>query len=155
MYHTRFAITFDKLSKKYRRGDVRRIPGGYALPTSNSIDSNRSTPPAVHVIRIPPAALRSLGRNPLSAGARGTHRSMRYNNNIYVRKLHRWPNIKWGGIWYFGIPSPNTTVVSVLWPPSIVLWRSLVPPYTLVVRLEAFTGTLATYLWENGRFTVS
>jgi hypothetical protein len=32
---------------------------------------------------------------------------------------------KWGGIWYFDIPSPNTTVFSVLWPPSIALWGSL------------------------------
>jgi hypothetical protein len=31
----------------------------------------------------------------------------------------------------------------VLWPPtsSIALWGSLVPPYTLMARLEAFTGT--------------
>jgi hypothetical protein len=42
-----------------------------------------------------------------------------------------------GGIWYFDITSPNNTVFSVLWPPSIALWGSLVPPYTLVVRLEA------------------
>jgi hypothetical protein len=44
-----------------------------------------------------------------------------------------------GGVfaWYFDIPSPNTTVFSVLWPPSIALWGSLVPPYTLVVRLKA------------------
>ena len=48
-----------------------------------------------------------------------------------------------GGIWYFDIPSPNTTVFSlhVLWPPSIALWGSLVPPYTLLVRLEAFADT--------------
>jgi hypothetical protein len=38
------------------------------------------------------------------------------------------------GIWYFEIPSPNTTVFSVLWPPTIALWGSLVFPYTLVVR---------------------
>ena len=50
-----------------------------------------------------------------------------------------WP--KWEGIWYFEIPSPNTTVFSVLWPPSSALWWSLVPPHTLVVRLEAFKGT--------------
>ena len=41
---------------------------------------------------------------------------------------------KVGGIWYLDIPSPNTTVFSVLWPPSIALWGSLVLPYTLVVR---------------------
>ena len=46
-----------------------------------------------------------------------------------------------GGICYFDIPSPNTTVFSVLWPPSIALWGSLVPPYSLVVLLEAFTDT--------------
>jgi hypothetical protein len=37
-----------------------------------------------------------------------------------------------GAIWYFDIPSPNTsntTLFSVLWPPSIALWGSLVPPY--------------------------
>jgi hypothetical protein len=47
-----------------------------------------------------------------------------------------------GGISYFDIPSPtsNTNIFRVLWPPSIALWGSLVPPYTLVVRLEAFTG---------------
>ena len=39
-----------------------------------------------------------------------------------------------GGIWYSDIPSPNTTVFSVLWPPSVALWGSLVLPYTLVVR---------------------
>jgi hypothetical protein len=37
-------------------------------------------------------------------------------------------------IWYFDTDSPNTTVFSVLWPPSIALWGSLVPPYTLVVQ---------------------
>jgi hypothetical protein len=43
---------------------------------------------------------------------------------------------------YFEIPSPNTTVFSVLWPPSIALCvGSSVFPYTLVVQLEAFTGT--------------
>jgi hypothetical protein len=30
----------------------------------------------------------------------------------------------------------NTTIFSVLWPPSIALWGPSVPPYTLVVRLE-------------------
>ena len=54
------------------------------------------------------------------------HRVGRHRNQLW------WP--KWGGIWYFDIPSPNTTVSSVLWPPSIALWGSLVPPYTLVVR---------------------
>jgi hypothetical protein len=34
----------------------------------------------------------------------------------------------------FEIPSPNTTVFSVLWPPSIAAWGSLVFPYTLVVQ---------------------
>jgi hypothetical protein len=53
--------------------------------------------------------------------------------------LFSWP--KWGGIWYFDIPSPNTTVFSVLRPLSIALWGSLVPPYSLVVLLEAFEGT--------------
>jgi hypothetical protein len=50
---------------------------------------------------------------------------------------------KWGGILYFDIPSPNTTVFSVLdlWPPSIALWGSLVPPYTLLLRLEKFAST--------------
>ena len=37
-------------------------------------------------------------------------------------------------IWYFDIPSPNTTIFGILWPPSIALWGSLVPPYTLFVR---------------------
>jgi hypothetical protein len=37
-------------------------------------------------------------------------------------------------IWYFDIPSPNTTVFGILWPPSIALWGSLVPPYTLSVQ---------------------
>ena len=46
-----------------------------------------------------------------------------------------------GGIWYFDIPSPNSTVFSVLWPPSIALWGSLVFPYSLVVQYEAVTGT--------------
>ena len=39
-----------------------------------------------------------------------------------------------GGIWYSDTPSPNTTIFSVLWPPSVALWGSLVLPYTLVVR---------------------
>jgi hypothetical protein len=34
--------------------------------------------------------------------------------------------------------STNTTVFSVLWPTSIALWGSLVPPYTLAVQLEAY-----------------
>jgi hypothetical protein len=37
-----------------------------------------------------------------------------------------WP--KRGGIWYFDIPSPNTTLFSVLWPPSIALWGPWCPP---------------------------
>ena len=39
-----------------------------------------------------------------------------------------------GGIWCSEIPSPNTTVFSVLWLPSVALWGSLVLPYTLLVR---------------------
>jgi hypothetical protein len=56
---------------------------------------------------------------------------------------------KVGGIWYFDIPPPNTTVFSVLWPRSIALWGSLVPPYSLLVLLEVFIGTSTqdTYLW--------
>ena len=46
-----------------------------------------------------------------------------------------------GGIWYFDIPSPNTTVFSALWPHSIALWGSSVPPYTMVVQYAAVTGT--------------
>jgi hypothetical protein len=45
-----------------------------------------------------------------------------------------------GCIWYFDIPSPNTTVFGILWPPSIAHWGTLVPPYTLFVQLDAFTG---------------
>jgi hypothetical protein len=32
------------------------------------------------------------------------------------------------------IPSPNTTIFGILWPPSIAPWGSLVPPYTLFVQ---------------------
>ena len=39
-----------------------------------------------------------------------------------------------GGIWYSDIPSPNTTVFGVLWPPRIALWGFLVLSYSLVVR---------------------
>ena len=51
-----------------------------------------------------------------------------------------------GGVFGLGtltyvIPSPNTTVFSVLWPPSITLWESSVFPYTLVVQQNAFIGT--------------
>jgi hypothetical protein len=35
---------------------------------------------------------------------------------------------------YSYTPSSNTTIFSVLWPPSIALWGSLVLPYTLVVQ---------------------
>jgi hypothetical protein len=48
------------------------------------------------------------------------------------RQLHA---TSWCYAWYFDIPSPNTTVSSVLWPPSIALWGSLVPPYTLLRKL--------------------
>ena len=48
-----------------------------------------------------------------------------------------------GGYWYFDIiPSPNTTVFGVLWPPSIALWGSLVPPCTILVRYRAVTSAL-------------
>jgi hypothetical protein len=56
--------------------------------------------------------------------AKYTRRNFKY---MRAKQLW-WP--KWGGIWYFDIPSPNTTVFSVLWPPSIAMWGSLVPPYT-------------------------
>jgi hypothetical protein len=44
--------------------------------------------------------------------------SVQYN---YSRPAQLWWP-KWEGIWDFEIPSPNTTVFSVLWPPSIALW---------------------------------
>jgi hypothetical protein len=48
-----------------------------------------------------------------------------------------------GCIWYFEIPSPNTTVFGILWPPSIALWGSLVPPIYHVCALRHIYGYLS------------
>ena len=74
---------------------------------------------------------------------------------LSIRMLRCYGGRTEGGTWYFDIPSPNTTVFSVIWPTSVALWGSLVFPYTLVVRLEAFTGTLDAYLYKNSRFSGS
>ena len=62
------------------------------------------------------------------------HVAVRVGSRRAPRQLLWWP--KWGGIWYFDMPSPNTTVFSALWPTSTALdlWGSLVFPYTLAVR---------------------
>jgi hypothetical protein len=65
--------------------------------------------------------------------------------------LLRWP--KWGGIWYFDIPSPNTTVFSILWPPSIALWGSLVPPVYLGGAIRSIYRYLNHLFMKNGRST--
>ena len=64
----------------------------------------------------------------------------------WPKRVHEAPAVDLrGGILYSDIRTyPHlieTTVFSALWPHSVALWGSLVLPYRLLVRLEAFAGT--------------
>ena len=94
------------------------------------------------------AAYRRARRHPCGRGGHIGGQRVRHRNP--TSSLAPWigaamvTEVARGGIWYFDIPPPNTTVFSVrvvLWPPRIALWGPLVLPYTMVVQLKALTCT--------------